>query len=158
MIEVESKSGVLLTLESALSLTAHDSKLVDRFMDIYKIPEDVCFEILRVTKIFLWLSIERDFRENKSIPMFKINFVVDEMWHNFILFSMEYTEFSNLIYGKYIHHAPSMDGAIFDLDEYEATIRFIAKYVDEKTLENWFIIWPEIYSEKLLKTTMLVIS
>lgn len=32
---------------------------------------------------------------------------VDEVWHAFILFTREYTEFCRSIFGRYIHHAPN---------------------------------------------------
>ena len=31
---------------------------------------------------------------------------VDEIWHNFILFTKDYSEFCNKFFGKFIHHTP----------------------------------------------------
>jgi hypothetical protein len=32
---------------------------------------------------------------------------VDEAWHQFVLFTVEYTKFCNQYFGRYIHHSPS---------------------------------------------------
>lgn len=32
---------------------------------------------------------------------------IDDMWHTFILFTREYTDFCNHYFGHYIHHAPT---------------------------------------------------
>jgi hypothetical protein len=32
---------------------------------------------------------------------------IDEAWHQFILFTNEYTKFCNHFFGRYVHHAPS---------------------------------------------------
>lgn len=33
---------------------------------------------------------------------------VDEVWHTFILFTRDYTDFCNEVFGRYIHHQPSV--------------------------------------------------
>jgi hypothetical protein len=32
---------------------------------------------------------------------------IDEVWHNFILFTREYNKFCESVFGKFIHHTPS---------------------------------------------------
>ena len=36
--------------------------------------------------------------------------VIDEMWHEFILVTRDYTEFCDSMFGRYIHHRPEGDG------------------------------------------------
>ncbi|HEX4792319.1 MAG TPA: hypothetical protein VH370_00920 [Humisphaera sp.] len=31
---------------------------------------------------------------------------IDEVWHQFVLYTREYTDFSNRFFGRYIHHSP----------------------------------------------------
>jgi len=35
--------------------------------------------------------------------------IVDLVWHQFILFTKEYHDFCNKVFGEYIHHAPATD-------------------------------------------------
>jgi len=37
--------------------------------------------------------------------------VVDEVWHAFILFTIDYTRFCQGVFGFYLHHVPNIDGA-----------------------------------------------
>jgi hypothetical protein len=36
--------------------------------------------------------------------------IVDEAWHQFILFTREYAEYCNSVAGRFIHHEPHIDG------------------------------------------------
>ena len=43
---------------------------------------------------------------NKDKPIAMVSKQVDEVWHQFILFTQEYHEFCRNIFGKYLHHIP----------------------------------------------------
>jgi len=43
-------------------------------------------------------------RSATTWPMYSLR--VDEVWHQFILFTLEYTRFSKRFFGRYIHHSP----------------------------------------------------
>lgn len=43
----------------------------------------------------------------KSVPMFSDK--VDEIWHEMLMFTREYGQFSKDFYGEYLHHVPNMD-------------------------------------------------
>jgi hypothetical protein len=53
-------------------------------------------------KRYLWLQ-ESD--RSLAFPMFSLR--VDEAWHQFVLFSVEYTSFCERFFGRYLHHAPA---------------------------------------------------
>lgn len=36
--------------------------------------------------------------------------IIDEMWHEFILVTRDYTQFCDRMFGRYIHHAPEPGG------------------------------------------------
>ena len=76
---------------------------------------------------------------------------VDNLWHTFILFTKEYTAFSETFTGKYIHHAPNID----DIDNPDAEkteaeqkenaqkfkifITNYEKFLQEKAHAIWFL-------------------
>ncbi|WP_395373856.1 adenosylmethionine decarboxylase [Marinicella sp. W31] len=69
---------------------------------------------------FLWLCSN----SNKTLSPSKI---VDQIWHQFILFTQDYGAFCELYLGRFIHHTPSADET-HSMGSYELTIR---KYLAE---------------------------
>lgn len=67
---------------------------------------------------------------NLSVPSRE----VDEVWHNFILYTKEYHLFSNRFYGKYIHHCPSDSKFSTSKKSSRDTLNIYKKYFSE--LEN----------------------
>lgn len=56
---------------------------------------------------------------------------VDQAWHQFILFTVEYTEFCNTYFGHYVHHAPCNAPAPVVEEPPEASrAEFAARYRD----------------------------
>ncbi|MBT2689473.1 hypothetical protein J7I93_14870 [Bacillus sp. ISL-47] len=43
----------------------------------------------------------------KTVPMFSEK--VDEIWHEMLMFTRDYSQFSQNFYGEYLHHSPNMD-------------------------------------------------
>lgn len=64
---------------------------------------------------------------------------IDEMWHDFILFTKDYSEFCITYFGKFIHHYP-MDGSEKIQEGYfcyidSLTNEFTAKYINDANNE-----------------------
>ncbi|WP_437899926.1 glycine-rich domain-containing protein [Sorangium sp. So ce124] len=51
---------------------------------------------------YLWLV---DSDRTRAYPMFSLR--VDEAWHQFVLFTIEYADFCQRFFGRFLHHAPS---------------------------------------------------
>src|SRR5262249_42620294 len=56
-------------------------------------------------KKYLWLSILTD----RPLPM--TSRAIDEVWHPFILFTVEYHRFCDRFFGRYMHHSPNQSDA-----------------------------------------------
>jgi hypothetical protein len=54
-----------------------------------------------VKRYFVLNDVDR----TKTWKMYSLR--VDEVWHEFVLFTWEYTAFSKKYFGRYVHHAPS---------------------------------------------------
>jgi hypothetical protein len=54
-----------------------------------------------------------------AIPMFSRR--VDEAWHQFVLYTRQYSRFSEVFFGTYVHHAPSAS----DVEESRRQLTFI---------------------------------
>jgi hypothetical protein len=101
---------------------------------------------------YLWLSAkhvleakEKAGTENFPNQVFitKSMRELDHMWHEFILFTEDYTNFCNKYFGQYMHHLPS----VFDdvpvpreimEHEIEMFLPFIYGNLGEETLRFWF--------------------
>ncbi len=73
--------------------------------------------------------------------------LVDEVWHTHILFTREYAEFSQSIFGFFLHHQPSTDG-IPDADVANAE-NFTVLY--EQTFGGLAPVWREGLFRRLSK-------
>src|SRR6187200_2054423 len=82
----------------------HEDKAETLFIDMLK---------------YLWLSNKHD-QDKKANPNDNtLNFstvmhremrLIDEMWHTFILLTVDYAEFCQLYFGEFQHHVPEVGG------------------------------------------------
>ena len=69
-------------------------------------------EIFQETKRWLWICAKRKIALDRgeieffNIPLFNEAFIIDSMWHTFLLFSEDYTNFCQKYFGNFIHHYP----------------------------------------------------
>jgi hypothetical protein len=101
---------------------------------------------------YLWLANQHeiDLAEKPHDPdlpprciMLRSMREIDEMWHEFILFTREYTEFCETYFGRYLHHLSN----IFDtmprsredlINEIELLLPYIRRHLGDETLKIWF--------------------
>ncbi len=157
----------ICTLEKALSYRNDD--VIDKFLSLYKLPYAEAEDIFRETKRWLWmgarLTSEGRAAGRKNDPRGAIDFamiVIDEMWHTFILFTPDYTEFCLSHFGYYIHHVPTrrkereqfekglVDDAFSAIrqrekDAYEQ-YEYVYDLFGEDVFKKWFVEYPRKYS------------
>lgn len=68
---------------------------------------------------------------------------IDDMWHEFILFTEDYTEFCHQFFNEYLHHLPNIfDNAPSSWDEVKSEVSKLLPYVHEHlgedTLKRWY--------------------
>ncbi|QDK36918.1 hypothetical protein [Bdellovibrio sp. NC01] len=68
---------------------------------------------------------------------------IDEMWHEFILVTKDYTEFCQKYFGKYLHHMPDVNENLVgwrenDIAEVEKLLPYVYDNLGEETLKIWF--------------------
>lgn len=101
---------------------------------------------------YLWLSKKHTMelaanQDNDDFPsqclMARSMREIDEMWHEFILFTEDYTNFCMQYFGEYLHHLPN----IFDNmpsprnvveREIEKLLPYIYDNLGEETVRTWF--------------------
>ncbi len=147
-------------LTKLLSFT--DENVISRFMDMYDVSENEAKDILLETLKFLYLS---------QIPGIFIPdelLIVDEMWHNLILFTPLYQEFSTeYLNTPYFHHLPAtkaeknqrIEESRIDpektrkkyLEKLEFLLSTTYDFLGAETVEKWFKVYPEKYSKENIK-------
>jgi len=148
------------SLEDVLSY--ENSDVVYRFQKTYGIAESESHDLFEQVKKWLWLANERRFdgvKEGLSIDHPIV--VIDEMWHNFVLFTKEYSAFCSELFGYYIHHGPATKA---EEDEHKSSLRNIPKkerakyrmdqkrpqyeYIYEKLGKDTFVKWYHDFPRK----------
>ena len=113
------------------------------------------------TKKFLIIGRE------PGIFMFDDILILDEMWHNFICFTREYTEFGKKYFGHYLHHLPNTKSEKEKLkklvsenpqkarEEYLESLRITMETCydafGQETVSKWFEVYPVLYSKENIK-------
>jgi hypothetical protein len=101
---------------------------------------------------FLWLSQKhaREFRDNPGDESLNFSLVmheemreIDNMWHSFILYTKDYTDFCLEKFGEYLHHEPDIATKNpQSLWKFKADLEKFLSYaydeLGEETVRAWF--------------------
>lgn len=82
------------------------SELMLRFGDRFDLPTKECERIFDETKRWLYL-VGKHSESNFNPAIWDCMTVIDEMWHEFMLYSEDYSDFCLKYFGRYIHHLPT---------------------------------------------------
>ncbi len=94
------------TLDNALDYKNED--VIFRFMKVFDVTEEQSILLFEETKKWLWLCYKTSGPESKtSVLIDNSMLIIDEMWHNFILFTKDYERYCFDKFGFYIHHLPT---------------------------------------------------
>lgn len=152
-----------IPLKQALSY--QNDAIVHRFVDKYKISFEEAQEIFEETKKWVWLCAFSHSKE--KAPRLVIDssmFIIDEMWHNFVLFTKEYHQYCLENFGHFVHHAPATKA---DRDRQRVAAArnpelfkkkrlahrrqmygFVYDHLGAETLARWYSDYPAKYNPK----------
>lgn len=139
-----------------------NENVIYRFQKLYDVSEEEAEELFVETKKFLYLARFGDVFIPEDMTM------IDEMWHNFILFTKDYDFFCKKFLGKFLHHVPTekqeeLGNALLSekeaskareayLNRIEELISLTYDHLGEETAIRWFSEYPERYSAERIKT------
>jgi hypothetical protein len=154
------------TLEDVLQYTNDD--VVYRFQKTYAVSREESEDIFEQVKKWLWLAhVRRCSGIAEGLSVDHPIVVIDEMWHNFVLFTKEYTAFCLRFFGYYLHHAPATEReerAYRDelrqvsMAERRALLKdrkriqyeYIYDHLGKDTFVKWYLEYPRRYSYRRL--------
>jgi hypothetical protein len=101
---------------------------------------------------FLWISEKHisDKKRNPSDTSLDFIFVmheemrdIDNMWHNFILYTRDYTAFCEKYFGKFLHHQPDIADQMVQTEgefseHMEKYLTYVYDNLGEGTVRHWF--------------------
>ncbi len=148
------------TPQLAAILAYEDEDVISRFTDLLAVEEAEARDIFQETKKFLYLS--------HHYPVFIPDdlLILDEMWHNFILFTPAYAAFCQTHFQKFLHHLPATRQEKAEqvkqreqapaqsqqeyLAQLEALLEATYDHLGEATVCKWFQTYPERYGKAQL--------
>ncbi len=142
-------------------LLYRNENVISRFTDLFEIDEVEAEDILRETQKFLFICQLKDV----FIPDDLL--IIDEMWHNLILFTKDYQEYCDRYFGRYFHHLPALkiekeqqrkkneSNPKAARAEYLKKLEYIMNvtfdHLGEETVIKWFREYPVKYSRENIK-------
>lgn len=129
------------TLDDVMAYTNED--VVARFIKIYGIEKQEANIIFDSTKKWIWLCYyRRQVGEEQNLVIDSPLVIIDEMWHNFVLFTKGYSDFCRRFFGHYMHHAPttsSMQQETMDLFKSLSEDAIQEKLIEQKRWQYEFV-------------------
>lgn len=154
------------TLEEVLAYTNRD--VVYRFQKTYAVSWEESEDIFEQVKKWLWLAnLRRCNGIEEGLNIDHPLVVIDEMWHNFVLFTKEYSAFCLHFFGYYLHHAPATEGEEqvhreqlkgTSPAERQSLLKerkrpqydYIYEHLGKDTFVKWYLEYPRRYSYRRL--------
>jgi len=148
-----------------------NENIVRRFMETWDVPYHEALDLFEETKKWIWLIDFNHSQPNKEdhvhMAVSQSIKLIDEMWHTFVLFTVDYTTFCNDYFGHYIHHRPAPKAAYeqqlasfnrdpeahIQLQKQDAQKQYTLIYnqLGEETLVKWFKEYLERYTDERLQ-------
>jgi DNA polymerase III gamma/tau subunit len=144
----------------AAILAYQNEDVISRFTDLLAVEQQEARDIFQETKKFLYLS--------QLMPAFIPDdlLILDEMWHNFILFTRDYQDFCQTYFQKYLHHLPATRQEKVEqarlreqdpqlskeryLERMEVLLEATYDHLGEETVRKWFQHYPAQYPKARL--------
>jgi hypothetical protein len=139
----------------------NNEDILSRFTDLFNVSEEEAGDIFTETKKFLYISgLPGVFIPDELL-------IIDEMWHNFILFTQEYQQFCAFYFGSYLHHSPATKAAkqlhqqsiMTNLEDARANfnkkltalLSVTYEQLGQDTVAKWFQVYPAKYSKEVIR-------
>jgi hypothetical protein len=91
----------------AAILAYQNPKVIWRFQDKFQIPTREAKALFRETLRWLWVCARAHELGGPPLEIRTSMMFMDEMWHEFILFTRDYERFCRDYLGRHIHHLPT---------------------------------------------------
>jgi hypothetical protein len=136
---------------SSLLNYSHE-KVIKSYIRTYSVDDHKASELFSDMLRYLWISRKHslDRKHHPDQEFLKFQLVmheemrnIDNMWHNFILYTQDYTQFCIQYFGEYLHHMPDVAETMLQTDEefsmnLERYLSYVYDHLGEETIHRWF--------------------
>lgn len=144
-------------------LAYRNDEVVFRFQKLYRLSFREASELFTETRRWLWaLARSASLPAGPRLAIYSHMLFLDEMWHNFALFTRDYAAFCERFLGGFVHHLPMTRAEEERLRgrfrknpkglarraqrEKLEQCNFILHELGEETLEHWYSVYPKRYT------------
>jgi hypothetical protein len=99
------KRDTVCTLGEALDY--RNDEVIYRFIGQYDMPFEEAELLFNETKKWIWIAAVASREDGLKLVIDSYLRFIDEMWHNFILFTKEYDRYCQSKFGVFVHHNPT---------------------------------------------------
>ena len=130
-------------------LKYENDKVISIFLRNNNISKIEANEIFSETLKWLYLCYKAGDKINLSITS-ELH-IIDEMWHSFIICTLDYEIFCHSYFNQFIHHEPNVNTNSNANNEdiiknnLKIELEFIYDTLGEETFYKWFYTYPEKY-------------
>ncbi|MEM5548941.1 hypothetical protein [Pseudoalteromonas fuliginea] len=149
-----------------------NQNVIVRFSELYGVDLSESEQIFEDMKLWLVLAkVAKIENSNKPFVIDNALLVIDEMWHNFILFTKDYSAFCDNYFGHYLHHNPTSveennrQKEVFSnmsIEERQSymmeKLRWQYEFTMVKLGKDIFIRWYQYYPNKFTKESLAKLS
>jgi hypothetical protein len=126
----------------------HNHHVVSRFAKDHGVSIKVARELFDECKRWLWLCAHQAEHHPKQEPLVLFNEAapIDAMWHTFLLFTHDYSEFCEKYLGRFVHHVPNTRAIARSLRKarLRETFEYIYDHLGAATLTKWCESLPQV--------------
>jgi hypothetical protein len=151
----------------ARALAYRNEKVIQRFLDTYDVPEEEARALFHELKKWLWLCARAKAVGGPRLAVHGPLLMLDEMWHAFMQYTLDYQRYCLDRLGAFIHHLPSNStDKLRERKRYEADPQgFVKRYqaslkrqysftydeLGDETLLKWYREYPKRYTPEFLE-------
>ena len=141
-------------LEAALGYRNPD--VVRRFRKLFDLSARDANALFRETRRWLWLCARSVVPGSPRLAIYPHMLAIDEMWHNFALFTRAYREFCEEYLGGFVDHHPAAGGSQTRTrrgvhhERAVAQAQFIRDELGEPVLRRWYVEFPRRFGASVL--------
>jgi hypothetical protein len=143
-------------------MTYRNPEVIYRFTNEWDVPAAEARRIFDDMKRFLWLVTQPGNQSIAPVP------IVDEMWHTFLAFTVDYARWGRDTFGRMLHHVPTTSHEKQQLrrrfrrspararaELQQRLVADIGKVYDglgEAVVLRWYVEYPETYDRRWFRT------
>lgn len=140
-------------------LDYYNADVIEKFREEYYFDEREADKVFKEVLKWLWLAAQDESRHH--VAMYHPMNVMDRMWHTFLSFTKDYSDFCTEYLGRFIHHVPhtrasSLRALTASLDGDDPLAKIMGEIAEfqsivydklgQDTLIRWFATFPHVYS------------